>query len=275
MGLMAAPALAHDFWIEPTSFRPVAKAPVGLSLLVGEHFTGDTLPRNPQLLRRFVVVGPDGEAPVAGIAGTSPAGLLAPAKAGLYIVGYESRQTIAEMDRDTMETYIEEEGLAAQLSAAKAADFPVKDAFSRSAKTLLLVPEDKKAPTKVASAGSPKAGSPKAGTQSSKARYDHLLGLPLELVPLANPHELAGDRKLPLKLLYRGKPLSGILVSALHQDDPLHPVQGTTDDDGQVRLLLSRPGPWLIKAVRIERTQASSEADYESLWASLTFEVPN
>jgi hypothetical protein len=41
-----------------------------------------------------------------------------------------------------------------------------------------------------------------------------------------------------------------------------------------VSLPLDAAGTWLVKAVHMTRTPAGSEADWESLWAPLTFEVP-
>ena len=39
--LAAASLLAHDFWIEPTAFRPQVGSTVGLSLRFGQGFRGD------------------------------------------------------------------------------------------------------------------------------------------------------------------------------------------------------------------------------------------
>ncbi len=256
LALVATPSFSHDFWIEPTTFRPALGVPVGLGLRVGEHYTGDALARDGRLLRRFVVSGPEGEMSVQGVDGRRPAGLFAPSVAGLYVVGYESGDTVAEMTQEKLAQYFEEEGLAPQLgvksSYVGSDTSTVKDAFSRCAKAIVLVP-----------------GGPSSG-------YDRRLGLPLELVPLADPHrlEISGEKsaQLPLELLWHGQPQPGVKVTAISRDDPLHPVTAWTDPEGRVRLPIGRSGDWLIKAVRIEATK-SSDADYKSVWASLTFEL--
>ena len=188
--------------------------------------------------------------------GVAPAGVVSLKKPGLYLVGYESRESVSELTAEKLALYVEEEGLGPQLEGTPPAGAPIRDAFARSAKTLLFVP-----------------GGDTGG-------YDRRLGLPLELIPLADPHHLAKGsepssrpRSLPLELLYRGKPLPGILVTALHREDPLHPFEARTDGEGRVDLPLARAGVWLIKAVRIERAPAGAEVSYHSLWASLTFEV--
>ena len=55
-----ATLLAHDMWIEPTSFRPEVNRSLGLRLRVGQDFLGDPLPRDPALIDKFVVVDGDG-----------------------------------------------------------------------------------------------------------------------------------------------------------------------------------------------------------------------
>jgi Domain of unknown function (DUF4198) len=229
---------------------------------VGESFTGDALPRDERLLERFFVVGPAGEAPVAGVDGVRPAGVLSPAEPGLYVVGFESKASVAELSPDALAFYVEQEGLERQLAKAAPALQPIRDGFSRCAKTLVVVPGGK------------------------AEGFDRRLGLPLELVPLLDPHHLlaaeappadgpAAGRplRLPLELLYEGKPLADVRVTALHRDDPLHPLTAWTNREGRVLFTLPRTGAWLIKAVRIERMPEGAEMEYRSIWASLTFEL--
>ena len=53
--LTAGELCAHDFWIEPSTFRPAPGATVAIGLRVGQNFVGDPVPRSSQLLERFVV----------------------------------------------------------------------------------------------------------------------------------------------------------------------------------------------------------------------------
>ena len=60
--LSAAPLAAHDMWIEPSSFIPVAGQVVGLRLRVGQDFLGDPIPRDPEEAdRRRLTLGAQGE----------------------------------------------------------------------------------------------------------------------------------------------------------------------------------------------------------------------
>ena len=53
---------------------------------------------------------------------------------------------------------------------------------------------------------------------------------------------------------------------------PARIVSARTDRMGRVRLPLDGAGMWLVKAVHV--TRGSRPRDWNSLWASLTFEVP-
>src|SRR5437773_2192629 len=71
----AGPLQAHDFWIEPETYRPVVGTLLPVRLRVGQDFRGDSVPRNPELIERFVVVGPAGESPIEGPDAGDPAGI--------------------------------------------------------------------------------------------------------------------------------------------------------------------------------------------------------
>lgn len=75
-------------------------------------------------------------------------------------------------------------------------------------------------------------------------------------------------------LVYEGKPLAGALVVAMNRDEPEKPISARTDKGGGVLLALPRGGVWLVKAVHMVPAPAESGADWESLWASLSFEAP-
>lgn len=252
LGFLAVPAVAHDFWIEPSSFRPAAGQRVAVRLRVGEDLQGDPVPRDPARIERFAEIGPAGEAAVRGVAGMDPAGWAMPAGPGLHWLVYDSRHASLELAGLKFDTYLGEEGLerirelrhGSGESTAK--EGPVKEIFSRCAKSLLRVGE-------------------------GSSGYDRVLGLELELVPEKDPYTLKPGEALPVRLLYRGKPLDGALVVALASPDDK--VSARTSG-GRVSLVLDRPGPWLVKAVHMVPAPAGSGADWESLWASLTFDLP-
>src|SRR5436305_1996263 len=84
--------------------------------------------------------------------------------------------------------------------------------------------------------------------------------------------ELQGD-ELPLTLLFNGKPAANALVIALSKTDPDKAVRARTDARGRVALRIPHGGFWLIKAVHMQAAPPDSGVDWESWWASITFEL--
>ncbi len=248
--LTAAPSAAHDFWIEPSTYRPQPLQRLALRHRVGNHFLGDLVPRDETLLMRFVAVGGEGEQPVPGLHGRDPAGIAQAPESGSFVVAYQSRGSVAEMDGAKMAAFVAEEGVADQVPAGWQSKALVRDRFTRSVKSLLVV-----------------RGS---GDGGGSAGFDRAVGLPLELVPLVDPATLGGGGNLPVRLLFEGKPAAGIQVAALSRLDPRKPLVARTDADGRVTFTLPRGGEWLIKAVKIVPAGGPG-ADFGSVWASLTF----
>jgi len=244
---------AHDFWIEPSTFTPAPGQRVAVRLRVGQDLRGDPVPRDPRILQRFLVAGPAGDAPVPGVPNIDPAGVTVFQEPGLHTIVYDSGRTPVELDAAKFETYLKDEGLE-KISALRAkrgqSAAGASEVFSRCAKSLLAV-----------------AGGSGAG-------WDRAFGERLELVAEKNPYMLTGGGALPLRLLYEGKPLAGALVAALQRNRAGAKVTARTDAQGRVRLELDRPGLWLVKAVHMIPAPAETGADWESFWASLTFEAP-
>ncbi len=248
----AAPLYGHDFWIEPSSFRPAVGSTVAARLLVGQNFRGDPVPRNPAIIVKFVLVTEAGETPVEGRSGDDPAGHVRIGAPGVAVIGYRSRNSFVSQEADKFEDYLREEGLERIIEVrARRGESgkPSREVFSRSAKALL-------------SSGVGAAG------------YDRNLGLTLELLPEKNPYALRAREELPIRVLYEQKPLSGALVVALPYDAPDAKLSQRTDRKGRVRLCLPKAGRWLVKAVHMVPASDAAQADWQSLWASLTFEIP-
>lgn len=240
----ARAAFAHDFWIEPSSFHPAAGDIVNASLRVGQKLQGDAVPRIPPLVERFVLKG-SSETPMIGRPGSDPAGAMRVAEPGLHWIGYQSNASSVTLDAPKFAAYLRDEGLERLAAQAKPEN---RERFYRCAKSLLA------------------SGSPASG-------FDAPLGFTLELIPRRNPYALRAGAELPLALLFRGKPLANALVVAMSKDDPEHAVRARTDAHGRAALRLPRPGFWLIKAVHMEPAPRDSGADWESWWASLTFDL--
>lgn len=250
---IGGPVLAHDFWIEPSTFRPAPGGRVAVRLRVGQNLLGDPVPRDPQRIERFAAIsnpGGPGEAGIPGVPGSDPAGWLSPSSAGLLWIVYDSGHDSVQLDSAKFDSYLGEEGLERIRKLRPANTGPVKEIYSRCAKSLLSV-----------------GAGPGTG-------FDRVLGLELELVAEKNPYALKPGEDLPLRLLYKGKPLDGALLVAVPKGAPDARASARSDRRGKAALRLDRPGLWLVKAVHMVPAPAGSGAEWESLWASLTFELP-
>ena len=107
-----------------------------------------------------------------------------------------------------------------------------------------------------------------------RAGDDQALGLDLELVAESNPYRHRSGEALVVQVLYRGSPLAGARVDAFALDGASPDVTAVSGADGRVRLLLARGGGWAVATTHMIEAPAGSGADWESLWASLTFALP-
>jgi len=78
---------------------------------------------------------------------------------------------------------------------------------------------------------------------------------------------------MAFRVLDHGKPLRGVLVKARDRESGREPLQGRTDAGGRIVFTLPRPGSWMINAVHMVPVRDDPRADWESTWASLTFEL--
>jgi uncharacterized GH25 family protein len=251
VALAGAPLLAHDMWMEPSTFSPAAGDIVSVRLRVGQDLLGDPIPRDPALVNQFVFEDGSGRKPLVGRDGADPAGFLRVAAPGLVVIGYRSNPSLVELTPEKFNQYLKEEGLeaiAAQRARRNETGAKARDLFSRCAKSLVL------------------SGSP------SDAQADRALGFPLELVAERNPYAIRAGQDLPVRLTYQNRPLAGALVVAINRANPSEKLTARTDADGRVRFQLRRGGMWLVKAVHMVPASAGAQADWESYWASLTFE---
>lgn len=251
ISVLAFRAAAHDFWIEPSTFRPAAGTTVSAALRVGQQLRGEEVPRNPLLVDRFVLKGRGGESPLSGEPGDDPAGTARIAEGGAYWFGYQSHGSSLTLEAKKFEEYLKEEGLETILARRKSggqSGAPSRERFYRCAKALLW-----------------------SGGGDGVSEVP--LGFTLELVPRRNPYALRAGASLPLTLLFRGRPAANVLVVAMNRDSPQTAVSGRANARGEVALPLARSGFWLVKAVHMEPAPAGAGIDWESWWASLTFEL--
>jgi uncharacterized GH25 family protein len=248
--LAAASARAHDFWIEPSTLHPAPGATVALGLRVGQDFIGDPVPRSSAYIASFAVRQNGNAQDIGGADRVDPAGFLRADGGATAIISYASTGADIELPPGEFEDYLRLYGLddiVASRATRGERNKPGRERFYRCAKALLT------------------------GLRSS-ADVTRPLGLAYEIVPDDDPT----SRLKPFhgRILYDGKPLAGALVVALLHGEPSVHLQTHSDAQGAITLPLPRPGVWLIKSVHMVRAGFFSSEDWDSYWASLTFEIP-
>jgi hypothetical protein len=256
----AGAAQAHEFWLVPSTYRPTPHDTVQVHAFVGSGFRGETKPFATPRAIRFTLLG----AKSIDLRRATANGELCwaryiPPDDGGQLLAYESNYTQLELPAPRFDDYLATEGLDTVLAARRALGpqaGPGRERYARCAKTWI------------------------GGTHPERACVAQ--GLPLEIVPLADPE--AGP-KLTIRVLYRGQPLANALVRAWARPlaapgvpfdaaarDSVAPVeQRRTGRDGRATLDVHRDGEWLVNAVHMVRSEEPSEADWQSLWASFTF----
>jgi uncharacterized GH25 family protein len=239
--LTCASAHAHDFWIEPSSYRPAVGQTVMLGLRVGQDFDGDPVPRSAQLMESFTARDARGESAVFGYENADPAGLVRVERAGVAVVAYRSKANFVELPPAKFAEFLKTEGIDWIEFDGK----PDREHFYRYVKTLI------------------RSGAPSA------LPVRHVAGFRYDIVPESDPWS---SGPLHVRVLFEEKPARGVLVTAIHRDDRTLRVAVRTDRRGRAVLDLPKPGVWLIKSVYMTAAPKGSGVDWESLWASITFE---
>jgi uncharacterized GH25 family protein len=252
----AAPAGAHEFWFEPERFSvaPGEASPARLMVGIGR----DREPWNvgPQRVSRLTVHGPGGMRDVRGglrEPGSSAGAVVRYPAPGLHVVAFESLNDLSVLPAERFHAYLADEGLQTAIAFRTArgqAARPGRELYSRRAKALVQ-------------AGAPSAADDQRATSA--------VGLTLEIVPERNPYRLEPGAPLPVRVLYRGRPLEGALVKLFCLDVGHTPLaQLRTDRSGRAAFTTPREGDWLLSVVWT-RPVAARTADFETVFSSLTF----
>lgn len=247
-----SPSAAHEFWLDAVKYTPKAGDAVPIVHRTGQNFSGDSYPFIRALAKRYSVINSRGERAVKAVEGDDPASEITFRNAGLAIVVYQGAPDPLSFESiEKFDLYLDDEGLEwvkERHRAQKKPEAPIKELFARCAKALIQV--------------------------GGGGGNDRAVGLPLELVAERNPYQMAPGELLPIRVLHDGKPLAGALIKVFHLKDPEQPRRYRTDVEGRAMLPLPLPGEYLLNAVHMLQASPKDQADWLSLWASMTFARP-
>lgn len=229
------PARAHESWLEAVDG--------GVSWKVGEGFSGALKPFVPTRIASFVGVSPDGGVGALVVPDGGREVFVPPQ--GLTALALDSQPSTITLSGEAFTQYLEEDGLddvVAWRADAGLTKREGRERYRRAMKVVLSGP-------------------------------DVRMGQPLELTSPSLPLSAWGP--LDVTLRWKGAPLPGRLVRAWnHHLGTLVVMSARTGPDGRVSFEVPWPGRWMLSAVHMERAAPDAGAiDWESTWASMTFDV--
>ena len=257
VGLVSLPSYAHEFWMEPSDFQPQVGDVVTIDLVIGTHFDGFSSPYTPDEIAAFGLINAAGTTPITGRFGDMPAGQFIAAQAGLSLLYHQTTPSYVTYTKpEKFISFAVEKGfadVAARYQKQTAENFRLVEKYRRFAKSLIMV-------------------GPASG-------QDQLLGLEMELVALTNPYQQPVSKEFVLAVYESGVPRPGAQVTVFIRHTPRDVEKKIimADGRGQVHLPLLPGRHYLFDSVKLQPiidTDPIKNAEWESLWAALTFAVP-
>lgn len=265
----AALVLAHDFWIIPNAFAVAEGAAIEVWAQTSVKFPTTVSAVTPERVAEARLLGGAGEERITDLSVSGKSLLLKhrPSTPGQRVVAVALVTRTSRAATAGLKRYIALEG-APQLAeryereGAFFAGDSVTQKTTKYAKTLVEV-----------------------GRGGSRA-FARTAGHALELVPLADPAALETGDTLPVRLFFRGHPLSGAHLhagaaperalddsTAVSKDSTDLSLQ--TDADGVVRVPLDQPGLWNIRTLHAAPAAGGPAAEWEVAFATIVFRVVN
>ncbi|CAN7252354.1 DUF4198 domain-containing protein [Duganella sp. LjRoot269] len=253
---LCMPAQAHDFWLQPEHFKisPGASTPMTLQVGHGPFRQRSQIPL--RRISRFSDIGIDGGVtdlrPSLHAGGATDDGMLTFKQAGTHVLLLETdSKAQSHLPALRFNDYLRVEGLTPALEERqrnKSLNAEGSENYSRCAKVIVQVGAD-------------------AG-----GRVTSPVGLPLEIVPEMNPHAQPRSGRLPIVVLYFGKPLAGATVKLTNLDHDAEPFETRVSDSrGRADFGMPQSGRWMLNVIWTRARPRGSDTDFETVFSSLSF----
>jgi len=252
------PGEAHDFWVQPGDYWVAPGMGTSVILLVGHGPYRQRSPIPVRRITRFEAVGPRGMRkdlrPSLQLRRPGDDGTVVFREPGTYLLVLQTdARAYSLLPAMRFNDYLRVEGLTPALlfrERAHRTNADGSEAYSRQAKTIIQV-----------------GAEPDPATPVTRP-----LGLLLEIVPEVDPYAEPRAKKLPVHVLYHGRPLSGALVKLTNLGHDANPIEThVTDEKGQAVFNAPQRGDWLLNVIWTEVAPASFDADFQTTFSSLSF----
>jgi hypothetical protein len=252
-------ASAHEFWIEPQQYQVESGAELLADLRNGENFKGSSLAWFDRQFTRFEMISGAAAIPVTGRAGDVPAMRATAPGNGLLIILHETTPTsLTYTEWPKFLRFAAHKDFPDAEAAHLANGWPTtgfRESYTRHVKALMAVGDG--------------------------AGADRAFGMATEFVALTNPYDPGFDGTMAVALRYQGALRADAQVEVFDRgpDGTVGVTLHRTDAAGIARIPVTPGHEYLFDAV-VLRPAPPAEADarapvWETLWAALTFRVPD
>lgn len=256
--LIAAPVAAHEFWIEPIEYQISSEGTLEANIVNGEAFAGVQLAYLPQRFVNFALFADTETVRVDGRPGDRPALTQEPVAEGLNIAAYQANNATVDYENwEKFQNFVDHKDFGDVLSLHEARGLSLdgfKEVYSRHAKALFGV--------------------------GNSAGSDRRVGLETEIVALTNPYTDDLDEGVRVQVYYRNDVRANTQVEVFEKapDSSVAISLYRTDDEGIASFPVKPGYAYMVDAVVLREPSAQlaegTGAVWETLWANLTFAVP-
>jgi len=256
--LMASAALAHDLFLKLDTYFLEPHARARITVLNGTFAKSEGFVA-PERIADISAVSGGGRTRLStastwsrGPDSTSVLSLTL-GDPGTYVVGVSTRPREIELRAEEFNAYLQEDGIPDVLEARRRGNELAQSARERYSKHVKAVFQ--------------------VGTPRSED-VGVVLGYPAEIVLLENPYAVGRGTPLRVRCLVDGRPVANqmVLWGGEQRGRTLAQRVTRTGPDGVAEVTLDAAGRWYVKFVHMERATRRG-LDYESKWATLTFEI--
>lgn len=252
LACISSGANAHEFWVDPEEHLVEADGQIVAHLRVGEMYNGSSYSFIPQRFQRFDYAFGGALSEIDGTVGDRPAVTMdAPGEGLVTLVHATTNSNITWADFSDFEAFLNHKDAEWVLDAHKERGLPEEnttEVYSRYAKSLIAV--------------------------GSGAGEDVEAGLLTEIVALENPFTGDVSDGIDVRLLYQSQPRVEEQIEVFEKA-PTGEVAVflvRTDENGVATVPVKSGYRYMLDAVVLR--EGGDDAQWESLWANLTFAVP-
>ncbi|MEX0347592.1 MAG: DUF4198 domain-containing protein [Rhizobiaceae bacterium] len=256
--LAVSPAAAHEFWLAPLAYQPAADSRIEAHIVNGEKFEGIKLAYIPRKFKSFVIVHAGRAVPAKSRLGSRPALNQQALGDGLHIIAYQSEaDTVNYSKFEKFQKFADHKDFPDIRARHLRRDLPEKnfrEVYTRYSKALIGV--------------------------GSGNGDDVRTGLETELVALDNPYTADLTDGLRVQLFYSGEVRVNAQVELFEkrEGEDVSVTYYRTDVHGIATLPVQPGHDYMVDAVVLRepdtKIATESGAVWETLWANLTFSVP-